>query len=237
VTALLLFFTLVSRPTVLGFLPLAGLAAAVIVSVSHLLNRHELRRFYRSRRSDFVLALVALLGVLVAGILPGLMAAVFLSLLIVLYQTSRPHIAVLGKIPRHNAYGDIEQNPEAEQIPGLLIVRPDVPLYFANASEAHKKIRSLISDNEQTIDALIIDLGASADLDIASTDMLKNLVEELRDQGIRFMIADAKSATRDRLEHTGLLERIGEYNIYLRVPEAVEDAIVENNSGIEGGRT
>jgi len=80
-------------------------------------------------------------------------------------------------------------------------------------------------------------LGASADLDIASTDMLKNLVEELRDQDIRFLIADAKSPTRERLEHTGLLERIGEYNIYLRVPEAVADATVENNSGKEGGRT
>ena len=153
------------------------------------------------------------------------------------YQTSRLHIAVIGRIPHHNAYGDIEQNPDAEQIPGLLIVRPDVPLYFANASEAHRQIKSLISENEQTIDVLIIDLGASADLDIASTDMLKNIVEELRDQDIRFLIADAKSVTRDRLEHTGLLERIGEYNIYLRVPEAVEDATVENNSGIEGGRT
>ena len=230
VTALLLLFTLVTRPGILGFIPLEVLAAVVIVSVSHLLNRHELRRFYRSRRIDFVLAIVALLSVLFMGILPGLMLAVFLSLLIVLYQTSRPHIAVLGKIPHHNAYGDIEQNPDAELIPGLLIVRPDVPLYFANASEAHSQIRTLISEYEQTIDVLIIDLGASADLDIASTDMLMNLVAELRDQDIRFLIADAKSATRDRLDHTGLLERIGEGNIYLRVPEAVADLAKENTS-------
>ena len=230
VTALMLFFTLVTRPGFLGFLPLAVLAAAVIMSVSHLLNHHELRRFYRSRRIDFVLAIVALLGVLFMGILPGLMVAVFLSLLIVLYQTSRPHIAVLGKLPHHNAYGDIEQNPDAEQIPGLLIVRPDVPLYFANASEAHRQITSLISNNEQTIDVLIVDLGASADLDIACTDMLMNLVEELRDLEIRFLIADAKNTTRDRLEHTGLLELVGEGNIYLRVPEAVADLTRKNNS-------
>ena len=84
---------------------------------------------------------------------------------------------------------------------------------------------------------MIIDLGASAYLDIASTDMLKNLVEELRDQAIRLLNADAKSATRDRLEHTSQLERIGEENIYLRVPEAVADLTKENNSGLEGGRT
>ena len=67
--------------------------------------------------------------------------------------------------------------------------------------------------------------------------MLKNLVEELRDHDIGSLIADDKSTTRDHLEHIGLLERIGEENIYLRVPEAVADVTKENNSGIEGGRT
>lgn len=83
---------------------------------------------------------------------------------------------------------------------------------------------------------MIIDLGASLYLDIASTGILKNLVEELRDQDIRFLNADAKSATRDRLEHTGQLERIGEENIYLSVLEVVAD-LTKNNSGLEGGRT
>jgi hypothetical protein len=67
--------------------------------------------------------------------------------------------------------------------------------------------------------------------------MLKNLFEELCDQDIRFLIADAKNTTRDRLEHTGLVKRIGEENIYLRVPEAVADVTKENHSGLVGGRT
>ena len=71
--------------------------------------------------------------------------------------------------------------------------------------------------------AVIIDLGASADLDIACTDMLRDLIDELDEVGIRLLLVDANGATRSRLEHTGLLERIGEENLYLRVPEAVEE--------------
>lgn len=66
-------------------------------------------------------------------------------------------------------------------------------------------------------------LGASADLDVACTDMLRDLIDELDDASIRLLLADAKGATRSRLEHTGLLRRIGEENLYLRVPEAVEE--------------
>jgi len=195
----------------------------VIVSVSRLLNLAELRRFYRSRKIDFGLAIVTLLGVFFTGILPGLMMAVFLSLLIVLYRSSRPHLAVLGKIPGHMAYGDVEENPDAEQIPGLLILRPDVALFFANANTLHGQIGSLVSNSPEPLKAVIIDLGASADLDIACTDMLGNLVDELGEVGIRLLLADVKRAARARLEGTGLLERIGAENIYLRVPEAVED--------------
>jgi len=132
----------------------------------------------------------------------------------------------LGKIPGHDAYGDINENPYAVQIPGLLIVRPDVPLFFANANVLHSQVRSLVSRSEIPLNAVILDLGASEDLDVASTDMLALLVDELDGANISIYIADAKSETRSRLEKTGLLERIGEEHVYLRVPEAVEDLII-----------
>jgi len=223
VTAALILITYVTRVEILSNLPQAVVAVAVIVSVSRLLNLVELRRFYRSRKIDFGLALVTLVGVFLAGVLPGLMIAVFLSLLIVLYQSSRPHLAVLGEIPGHVAYGDIDENPDAEQIPGLLIVRPDVPLFFANAHTLYSQISSLVSTARRPLKGVIIDLGASADLDIACTDMLRDLIDELDEMGIRLLLVDANGATRSRLEHTGLLGRIGEENLYLRVPEAVEE--------------
>jgi high affinity sulfate transporter 1 len=222
ITAALLAITLVTRPDIIGFLPQAVVAVAVIVTASHLLKMKELRRFYHLRKIDFTLAIVALLGVFVTGVLVGLLIAVFLSLLIVLYRSSQPHISVLGKIPGHIAYGDIEENPDAEQIPGVLIVRPDVPLFFANVNTMNQEIRSLISAAKNPVEMVLIDLGASEDLDIASIDMLSNLIEELEDENITLLLADVEGATRSRMEHTGLVDKIGEKNIYLRVPEAVE---------------
>lgn len=222
ITALFLMITLITWADPFSFLPQAVVAVAVIVSISHLMRLGEFRRLYRLRKIDFVLAMVALVGVLTTGILPGLMIAVFLSLLIVLYRSSQPHLAVLGKIPGHLAYGDIDEIPDAEQIPGLLIVRPDAPLFFANANTLHSQIRRLVSFATTSPQALILDLGASDDLDVPSMDMLKSLIEELQETDIRILLAGVKSITRTRLEHSGLLERIGEANLYLSVPEAVE---------------
>ena len=222
ITALFLMITLITWADPFSFLPQAVVAVAVIVSISHLMRLGEFRRLYRLRKIDFVLAMVALVGVLTTGILPGLMIAVFLSLLIVLYRSSQPHLAVLGKIPGHLAYGDIDEIPDVEQIPGLLIVRPDAPLFFANANTLHSQIRRLLSFATISPQALILDLGASDDLDVPSTDMLKSLIEELQETDIRILLAGVKSITRTRLEHSGLLERIGEANLYLSVPEAVE---------------
>jgi high affinity sulfate transporter 1 len=236
VTASVLLVTLITRVDWISYLPQAVVAVAVIISVSHLLHSGLLRRYYHLRKIDFTLAMVALVGVLVAGILPGLMVAVFLSLLIVLYRSSQPRLSILGKIPGHNAYGDIGENPDAAQIPGLLIVRPDVPLFFANASMMHSQIRKLVSSASMPLKAVILDLSTSEDLDISVTDMLKNLIEELDEDGIRLLLADARRATRSQLDRTGLLDRIGEGNIYLRVPEAVEGLARQSQHSVEKGK-
>ena len=225
VTAAVLSVTLLTSVDLIGNLPQAVVSVAVILSVSHLLRSGLLRRLYNTRKIDFTLAMVALFGVLVAGVFPGLMIAVFLSLLIVLYRSSQPSLSVLGKIPGHEAYGDIDENPEADQYPRILILRPNVPLFFANANLMHSQIRKLVLSSTESLKAIIVDLSASDDLDVAVTDMLKGLTDELGQNGIRLLIANAKSSTITRLEQAEVVELIGEQNIYLRVQEAVEDVV------------
>ena len=237
VTALLLMLTVATRVDILSNLPQAVVAVAVSVSVSHLLNRHELGRLYRARRIDFLLAMVALVGVIIAGILVGLLIAVFLSLILVLYRFSQPHIAVLGRIRDQRVYGELKEHQDAEQIPGLLIVRPNVPLFFTNASTAHSRIRSLVSQADTRLVAVIVDLRASADLDVATTDMLRHLSIELSAADISFLLADAQSTTRDRLRHTGLLDLIGEENLYLSISTAVQDVEQRLSPGAPGGES
>ena len=222
ITGLFILLTISTQRDLLGLLPQAVVAVTVIISASHLLRIHEIKRYYQLRKIDFILAIVAIIGVISAGILLGLLIAVFLSLLIVLYRSSQPHLATLGKIPGHDAFGDIEENPDASQIPGLLIVRPDAPLFFANANVLHSQVKDLVQNSPSPPMAVLIDIGASDVLDIATTDMIKNLYEDLHHSGIELLLAEVHSATRSSLGRAGLLDLIGEENISLRIIEAVQ---------------
>jgi high affinity sulfate transporter 1 len=224
VTALLIIVTVVALAPLFHNLPNAVLGAIVIASVVGLMNVAELKRYYASNRIDFALAMVALLGVITTDVLTGLVIAVFLSLIIILYRASRPYMAVLGKVPgQRAAYGDIARHPENLVIPGLLIVRLDAALYFLNANVARRQLLDLIASSQPAPSTVLFDLGASADLDIASLDMLKHLVVELDEIGVDVLLAHVHGSVRDRLRQTSVMTEIGEDRIYLSVAAAVHD--------------
>ena len=125
-------------------LPTAVLGAIVLTSILGLFNFEELRRYYRQRRTDFVLALTALAGVVATDVMTGLMLAVLLSLVMLLYRASRPYIAILGK-RASGEYGDTGRHADAQPVPGLVILRLDAPLYFFNASVARTQILAELS--------------------------------------------------------------------------------------------
>jgi MFS superfamily sulfate permease-like transporter len=131
------------------------------------------------------------------------------------------------------AYGDIARHPENLSVPGLLIVRLDAPLYFLNANVARGQILDLVASSEPAPVAVLFDLGASADLDIASLDMLKSLVAELDEMGIDMLLAQVRGSVRDRLRQASLMAEIGEDRIYLSVAAAVYD--FEQRNQLTGG--
>jgi sulfate permease, SulP family len=221
VASALVLLTAIALTPLFYNLPQATLGAIVIRAVIGLMNVGELQRFYRLRKAAFVQALTAMLGVLTLGVLAGLLIAVALSLLILVYQASRPSIAVLGKVPGKQAYGDIEQYPENEAIPGLLMVRPDVQFFFANTNSFRNRVRELLQSTDPSPRAVLIDLQASARLDIDSVEMLTDLQTELKTQDIELLLANVRAPVRDVLQRSGLIERIGKQHIYLSVEEGV----------------
>jgi len=224
VTAILIIITVIFLAPLFKNLPSAVLAAIVIASVIGLMDVAELKRYYNTKRTDFGLAMAALLGVVTTDVLTGLMIAVFLSLIIILYRASRPYLAVLGRVPgQEGTYGDHARHPENEQVPGLLIVRLDAPLYFLNANVACGQIMELIAASQPPPKGVLFDLGASADLDIASLDMLKKLVDDLNETSIDVLLAQVHGSVRDRLRHASLIDQIGEDRLYLSVDAAVRD--------------
>jgi len=200
----------------------AVLAAIIIASVLGLIDVGELRRYWAWRRTDALLATAALIGVATTDVLAGLVIAVLLSLLMLLLRASRPYEAVLGRLPGERAvYADLSRHPDAESIPGLLIVRLDAPLYFFNSSVTRSQILALVDGQPSPPRMVILDVGATADLDVTTTDMLAQLLDDLEERGVALSLAQAKGKVRDRLARTGLLERIGSDGIYFSVAQAV----------------
>jgi SulP family sulfate permease len=143
----------------------------------------------------------------------------------VLYRPSRPYLAVLGRKSGEDVYADIERQPTYEEIPGLLILRLDAPLYFFNTSTASTQIRTAIAARCGRLHSVVLDIGASADLDIASLDMLHDLADELQAARVELLLAQGKGSARDRLRRSGLIGLIGTTHIHHSVPEAVAAAM------------
>jgi sulfate permease, SulP family len=217
VSAGLILAVVVVLAPLLRNLPTAVLGAVVLTSILGMFNFREFRRFYRQRKMDFVLALTALAGVLLSSVMVGLVIAVLLSLLMLLYRASRPYIAILGK-RASGEFGDVSRHPDALPIPGLVILRMDAPLYFFNANVARTQILAQAVDSPR---AILLDLGASADLDIGTSDMLRDLIERLRQENIDVLLAQVRGSVRRRMLLTGLSDIIGEDCVFLSVPAAV----------------
>jgi len=138
----LILLVVVFLSPLLRNVPSAVLGAIVLSSILGLFNVAEFRRYYRQRRTDFYLAATALLGVLASDVMTGMLIAVILSLVMLLYRASRPYIAILGREPgTAREYRDVSRGTAAALVPGVTILRLDAPLYFFNANRGERRPR------------------------------------------------------------------------------------------------
>ena len=232
VTAGLILATAVVLAPLFADLPNAVLGAIVIAAVMGLMDVGELRRYWRSRRTDFLIALTAMVGVVATTVLVGLAIAVGLSLAMLLYRASRPYIAVVGKLHGVKAaYADLGRHPDAHPVPGLLILRIDAPLYFFNANVARSAILQAVAAADPAPEAVLLDISATSDLDITTADMVRQLAGDLEERSIELMLAQVKGAVRDRMRRSDLMAVIGEDHIYLSVGAAVKAFRAEEDGG------
>ncbi|HQY94184.1 SulP family inorganic anion transporter [Caldilinea sp.] len=203
-------------------LPTTVLGAIVLSSILGLFNFDEFKRYYQQRKADFALALTALIGVVSSSVMIGLAIAVMLSLIMLLYRASRPYIATLGRQPgTAGGYGDVLRHPNAQPIPDLTLLRLDAPLYFFNANVARTEILAHAAEDPPP-QAILLDLAATADLDIGTSDMLRALDDDLRQAKIDLLFAQVRGSVRQRMQITGLLDQISEADIFLSVDDAVQ---------------
>jgi SulP family sulfate permease len=219
--ATVLLVLLFLRPLLAEF-PRAALGAIIVYAATRLIDLEGLRRLRRFRRSELVLALATTAGVLLVDILYGVLVAIALSLLDVLRRVAHPHDAVLGQVPGLGSLHDIDDYPEAETVPGLMIYRYDAPLFFVNAEDFRQRALDTIAASPEPVEWFVLNVEANVEVDITGADALEALRAELARRGIRLGLARLKQDLRDDLEPTGILERIGEDMIFTSLPDVLD---------------
>jgi len=187
-------------------LPEAVLGAIVVHAVAHLADVGTLKYYAKLRTGSLWAALAALVGVLQMGILKGLIFAVGLTLIVLMHKLSSPQESVLGRLPGSDNFVDVARYSEAEQVPGLLIFRPNGVLFFANANRVHSRLCELIKTTGPSLRAVIINLEASPEIDVTCLEMLGQLRNELRESGIPLYFARVADPVRDLFKRSGFVE-------------------------------
>jgi len=201
-------------------LPEAVLGAIVVHAVAHLADVRELKYYAKLRTGSIWAALAALLGVLQMGILKGLIFAVGLTLIALMHNLSSPQDSVLGRLKGSENFVDVVRYQEAEQIPGLLIFRPNGIVFFANANRVHNRLRELVKAAEEPLRAVIINLEASPEIDVTCLEMLGQLRNELRGSDIPLYFARVADPVRDLFDRSGFLKDL-DGRLFLGVDVAV----------------
>jgi high affinity sulfate transporter 1 len=208
----------------LSTLPKAVLSAIVVHAVWGLMDLKAIRRYMRIRMNDGIAAIVAALGVLIAGPLLGLGIAVGQSLLGLVYRSSRVDVEILGKVPGEKAaWGGIRQHPDRIQVPEILVLRVDISLFWVNSAEVQDAIVEKV-DAAEGIKALILDLESTDQLDTTSADMLASLREQLAERNVDLYLVRVRWPVRTVLRHHGLRAELGEDHIWHSISQGIREA-------------
>jgi sulfate permease, SulP family len=234
-TGALVLATLVFLAPLFSDLPQAVLAAIIIDAVVFgMIDLAELRRLHRVTRFDFWIAAAAILAVLSAGVLAGVVIGVALSLGWLIYVATRPAIPILGREPGTQVFRDLVENPDDETLPHLVVLRLDGGLFFATAEALEDRIRELQAGADPPLRTLVLDLEGVNFIDAQGAAKLTEIEELTGQEGISLRLARVKPNVRAVLRADGLIERIGNDHIHGNVHRAVEASSADGGGSSDG---
>lgn len=217
VALILLFFT-----PYFYYLPNAVLASVIIMAVVGLVDVEGAKSLWTNDRRDFLTLVVTFVATLTLGIQNGVFFGILLSLALVIYTNSRPHYAVLGRLPNSSSFRSIERFREARREEGVLILRFDAMLYFGNADFFRETVENLIEQQDGAVQLLILDCSSIHDIDSTGVHAMEEVMQYLQTREIRFYLTGVIGPVRDRLYRYGLMEKIGPQNQFLKISDALQ---------------
>ena len=205
----------------IGLMPQATLAAVVVVYSIGLIQPEEFRSILRVRRTEFVWALAALAGVMLLGTLKGILIAIILSLVALAYQAADPAVYVLGRKPGTNVFRPrSREHPEDETFPGLLLVRPEGRVFFANAERVGQKVQAFADEAKAKVVA--IDMGSVFDLEYTALKMLTEGERRNRERGVELWLTGLTPDVLAMVQRSPLGRTLGRERMLFNLEVAVE---------------
>jgi len=222
ISVVMVILTLLFLTPLFYHLPKTVLAAIIIVSVFNLINIKEARFLWKANKLDFWLMLSTFLATLFLGIEIGIVVGVGLSLVVLIYRTSRPYIAELGKVPDANFYRNKNRFEEVIIEDDILVFRFDAQLFYANASYFRDNLDEMASKKGKALKLIVLDAESINRVDSTGLEMLKERIKYYQKKDIKFYFAGVKGPVRDDLFRSGVLQIIDINHFFMRANQAVK---------------
>ncbi|WP_298947338.1 SulP family inorganic anion transporter [uncultured Polaribacter sp.] len=222
VSVVMVLITLLFLTPLFYHLPKSVLAAIIIVAVFGLVNIKEAKFLWKANNLDFWLMLITFLATLLLGIKYGIIIGVGLSLIILIFRTSRPYVAELGKVPDSNFYRNKNRFEEVIIEKDILVFRFDAQLFYANSNYFRDRLDEMIDQKGNALKLIVLDAESINRVDSTGLEMLKERVKFFQKKGINFYFAGVKGPVRDDLFRSGILDIIDIKHFFMRVNQAVK---------------
>jgi high affinity sulfate transporter 1 len=234
VTAAMTLLTLLLFAPLLALMPQATLAAVVIVYSIGLIKPEEFLRIRAIRRTEFRWAVVAFAGVVLVGTLKGIIVAIIVSLIGLAYQVADPPLHILGRKPGTNVFRPRStEHPEDETFPGLLLLRPEGRIFFANAEHLAQKIRRAVQELQPKV--IAIDLRAVLDIEYTALNMLTEGEKRQREQGRQLWLVGMNPHVLEMIQRSPLGTTLGRAGMHFNLETAVAKYLGAGASGSRDG--
>jgi len=220
--AVLVGLTLLFLTPLFFYLPMAVLAAIIIVAAAGLVDIKELRYLFRAKQRDGYIALFTFFTTLLIGIQEGILLGIGASTLAVMYRYGRPNVVELGHLPGTRSFRDVERTDKAEAIQSILMMRVDASFSFINADFFKKRMLERQEAQDRRIRAVIVDGMSINDLDTTAVESLEEIARELRKSDIALHLTGLIGPVRDVVRRSGLYEELGEDHFHRSPHQAVE---------------
>jgi SulP family sulfate permease len=222
ITGALVILTLLVLAPLFSKLPKPILAAVIIDAVVFgMIDVRELRRLYRVTRFDFWIAVAAIVGVLSAGVLAGVVIGIVLSLGWLIHVAATPPMPLLGREPGTHVFRDLDENPGDETFPGVVVLRLDSGLFFATSQALEDRVRDLVQDGPAPVEAVVLDLEGVNFIDSQGAEQLAAILELVESDGATLRLARVKPSVLAVLRADGFVDRLGAERIHGNVQRAV----------------